>query len=81
MIGFIAIGLSLAIWRIMGHKSQSFQAAAHLFVGWLLSAWWYIPDSLDGRRWFFFWVAVALTVVEVGCFVWFRFFQEKGEVK
>jgi hypothetical protein len=72
----ILIAVALAALRIAGHKSEAFQAAAHLFVGGLLTAGWVADKS---RFWpstwkFYTWLAIALSVVEVACFIWFKFF-------
>lgn len=57
-----AIAVLLSLLRATGHKSQSFQAAAHLFVGGLLGAYF------DGWNTGFLIIAVVLTVVEIVCF-------------
>ncbi len=69
------VAVILAGIRIAGHKSQSFQAAAHLFVGGLLGA--AISELCrGGDGWKFgaaneLAVAIALSIVEVACFIWF----------
>jgi MFS family permease len=65
-----AIAFVLAALRVAGHKSQSFQAVAHLFVGGLLTEWW--VGSLSWRYSHTFWIAVSLSIVELACFLWFR---------
>lgn len=78
----ILIAVSLAALRIAGHKSEAFQAAAHLFVGWLLAGWWFSPVSYDGtgraREYdrtsgLYLTLAVVLSIVEVACALWFKF--------
>jgi hypothetical protein len=63
-IGFVSG--TLALVRMTGHKSQSYQAVAHLWVGWLIGLWMFRGDALAG------WTIVALSVIEVACFVWFK---------
>jgi len=65
--------------RIAGHTSQTYQAAAHLFVGGLFAAafvQWRMGTKLGSRvdAYRNLAIAVVLTIVEVGCFLWFRFF-------
>jgi hypothetical protein len=74
MLSFL-IAVLLAYLRIAGHKSEAFQAVAHLFVGWLLSAWWlkrsdsWISDGRDSGR-LELRLAAALSIVEIACFIW-----------
>jgi len=78
----IIIAVGLTALRIAGHKSEAFQAMAHLFVGWLIAAWWFSPASYDGsgkareydrKSGLYLWLAIVLSVVEVACFLWFKF--------
>jgi hypothetical protein len=83
MIGQIiiyAIAFILAVLRIAGHKSPTFQAVAHLFVGGLFTAAymkWKVsndgpPDyALLSVQWLG--LAVVLSLIELACFIWFRF--------
>jgi hypothetical protein len=57
---------TLAMFRMLGYKSQAFQAIAHVFVGGLLGALIAAELAICG------WLALGLSVVEVGCFLWFR---------
>lgn len=75
----IAIGVMLATLRIAGVTHESYQAAAHLYVGGLVGAWLIqrkAPDlggAVQGMGYLI--LAIALSVVEVGCALWFRFVQ------
>lgn len=73
----IAISIVLAVLRIAGIHTAAYQAAAHLFVGALIGAF-VIQWDRDGWGGYHqrlnLWLTVALSVVEVACFVWFRFF-------
>jgi hypothetical protein len=63
------VAFVLAALRIAGHKSQAFQAVAHLFVGALLGQSYY-----EGwRRSPSFWLAVVLSIIELACGLWFMF--------
>jgi len=83
----IAIALVLAGMRVAGFHDQSYQAAAHLFLGWLIGAGYFQNKSAPKGSWnapvsspegnsagLKFFLVVLLTVVEVSCFVWFKFF-------
>lgn len=73
----------LAVIRISGHTSETYQAAAHLFVGGLIAAAyinWNLPNvdiaSISNLRSIakhYAWMATGLSIVEVACFLWFRF--------
>jgi heme/copper-type cytochrome/quinol oxidase subunit 4 len=71
----IIIAIILAIVRICGHKSQAFQAVAHLFVGacfsWWLCTWTVAGVGLDDRirGGVIFCVAAALSAIELACFL------------
>jgi hypothetical protein len=67
VIAYSIIAVVLAAMRIMGHKSHSFQAAAHLFCGWLLA-----ESFLHGGQ-FELLMVITLSIVEVACFIWFHF--------
>lgn len=82
-----AISIALAAMRIAGVTHEAYQAAAHLFVGYLLGAWWIgrsealtshdgeaVFIKFDPRASLHFGLAVALSVVEVVCAVVFRVF-------
>lgn len=69
-----ACALTLAIGRIAGAKSESFQAIAHLFVGGLLGA--FLVSLDDDRRQSFrrhggfcLYLACMLVAIEVCCFL------------
>jgi hypothetical protein len=79
------VAFVLAALRIAGHKSQTFQAVAHLFVGGLFTAaWWQYGETwADGGLWGQsaavapamrkFYLAIGLSVIELACALWFRF--------
>jgi FtsH-binding integral membrane protein len=75
------IAFVLAALRVAGHKSEAFQAVAHLFVGGLFAAGWveygftWTGIKCDGGKSAMrkIWLGVALSLVEVGCFLWFKF--------
>ena len=73
----IIIALILAALRIAGVTHEAYQAVAHLFVGGLFAAGWVqgfgAHDYDEERRAMWkFGIALALTAVEVWCFVAFR---------
>lgn len=74
----IVISVVIAGLRIAGIHSALYQAAAHLFVGGLFAAWWTQRGKgfwdVDAKGFTNLLLAIALTIVEVACFVWFRFF-------
>jgi hypothetical protein len=57
----------LAAIRIAGAKSETFQAAAHLWMGALIAVWYLRYDRDDAK--IAGWLVVVLSVVEVACFV------------
>lgn len=59
----IAVSIVIALVRIAGVKHEAFQAIAHLWVGGLSGAWFVDRTKLYG------WSVVALSVVEVACFL------------
>lgn len=82
----IAVSLAFAVARIAGVIHPSFQAFAHLWVGGLFAASWYlwrtrnliVPvfNLLPYRS--VSWptaltLAVGLSLIELGCFVWDHF--------
>jgi len=62
----IIFGVILGLLRAAGHKSQAFQAVAHLYMGGLCAAWLITREPL------YAWLVVVLSIVEVICFVVFR---------
>lgn len=60
-----SIAIVLAVIRIRGYKSQTFQAIAHLFVGGLFTASWLQVNTRENLI-----LAIALSVIELGCFLW-----------
>jgi len=84
----IAISVVLAVMRIGGAHDQVYQAAAHVFIGWLIGAGYYQYSSAEWGSWnapvstptgesslWKFGLVLFLSVVEVACFIWFRFFS------
>jgi hypothetical protein len=74
------IAIALAAIRIAGHKSEAFQAVAHLFIGWLIGAGVYQRATwTEGRSVAMqkIWLAIGLSVVEVICFLIGRFFTQE----
>ncbi len=82
----LIIALVLAALRVAGHTSEAYQAAAHLFVGGLIGAWLVnvaaririragggLAHKEHRAAAFHLSLAVALSVVEVICFIVFRF--------
>ena len=81
----LIIAAVLAAIRIAGHTSEAYQAIAHLFVGGLFAAAWveYRCTWADGGLWgqdratrgamHKLYLALALSVVEVACALWFKF--------
>lgn len=59
----VLVAIVLAVLRVIGIKSQLFQAVVHLYVGGLFGSW------LFGRRKFYLWLFIALTVVETIMFL------------
>jgi len=66
----IPIAVVLAALRLMGHKDQAFQAAAHLFVGGLFVAW-FLGRPPAQARWNLA-IAVVLSVIELAAFLFSR---------
>ena len=75
----IAAAVMLAAIRIAGHKSEAFQAVAHLFVGGLFGASyvWRLDKTFTGddKSFGYLLVAVSLSVVELICFLFTRFYE------
>lgn len=68
----LAAAVALSALRIGGNVSPAFQAVAHVYVGGLIGAW------LAGQGRGYFWLAAALSALEVGCAIWFRLFARPG---
>lgn len=62
-IGLVAV--AVVALRILGLKSPSFQAVAHLYVGGLFGAW--LEAGRPARP--LLWLALLVTAVEVACFL------------
>lgn len=71
----VILSALLAYFRVRGYKSQFFQAIAHLWVGGLFAIGIWGGGRVE------LWCAVALTVVETICFLFFRFVDQEKEVK
>lgn len=63
----IAFSVALALIRAGGEMGQAFQAVAHVFVGGLFAAY------ATTKRPIHLVLAIALSVVEVACFLYFKF--------
>jgi hypothetical protein len=65
----------LGLLRFHGVTSLTFQAIAHIFEGWMFGLWYAKRSDVFTRRdsYFYLAVGVALAVVEVACFLIFRF--------
>lgn len=68
------VGVVLGVIRATGHKTQFFQAMAHLYMGGLIAAWWIGRDTLPYYGWLplYGWLVVVLSIVEVICFFVFK---------
>jgi len=76
----LLIALVLAVLRIAGHKSEAFQAIAHMYVGGLFA--WSVSEyritknkSLDAaiEAISIFVIAVVLSLIELTVALWQRF--------
>ncbi len=66
----ILIALVLALLRLHGEISQTYQAIAHLFVGFILGVWF--QRGITNKRLQFDWVGVVviiISMVELLCFI------------
>lgn len=62
----LCMAVVLAVFRMMGDKSEMLQAIAHIYMGWGLKSWWVNHEMV------WKWVVIILSVVEVGSFLAFR---------
>lgn len=62
-IGLTIIAVALGVLRVMGHKSEAFQAVAHLYVGGLFGAFF------AGRVRLYLYLAIGLSLTEAACFL------------
>lgn len=65
----LAIAVALACLRVSGEKGELFQAVAHLYVGLLIGLAWANYQFLHTPWRFYAWVALALSVIELACFL------------
>ncbi len=63
MIVNLLVAASLCIFRVIGYKSQAFQAIAHLYMGGLFMG------AYSKKSWLLWGVFTVLCVVEVFCFL------------
>jgi hypothetical protein len=78
----IIISVAMASLRIGGVSGEIFQALAHIWIGGLLSAlvllhYWpgfYFDSIVSNYHDMFMWSFWILCLVEVACFVFFKFF-------
>ena len=73
----LTICVVLGSLRVAGLTSPAFQAISHLFVGGLFGGWLVLRQEIDtvsveeaNKN---FGMAIGLSVLELGCFLWFRF--------
>jgi 1,4-dihydroxy-2-naphthoate octaprenyltransferase len=68
----VLIAVVLGGLRIVGVKHEAFQAVAHLYVGFLfgVGAATYVEGNTDRGC---LWLAIGLSVLELVCFLVFRF--------
>ena len=59
--------VALSLMRAVGFSSQPYQATAHVVVGGFVGA------AIAGKSWWYGGLAIFLSVVEVACFVAFKF--------
>ncbi len=62
----ILVAILVGLPRVLGIKTQTYQAIAHLYVGGLISSFYLTRDP--------FWIQliIGLSVLEVACFLYFR---------
>ncbi len=63
----IAVSILLVLARFHGIKTEAFQAAAHLWVGGLIVAWFMGTDK-QARK-IYGWLVIGLSVAEVTAFI------------
>lgn len=73
-LGWLAVGVALAWLRLAGVHHPAFQAIAHICVGSWLGAWamgLVVRDrcTLDVRPGYYGWLALALSLIEIGAFL------------
>lgn len=68
----ILIAVVLSGLRVAGHTSETYQAAAHLYVGALLGSAWSQGPWEPERATTKYWIAGVLIFVEVTCFLTFK---------
>jgi hypothetical protein len=59
----IIVSVVLGSFRVLGFKSEFYQATAHLWVGILIGLWCYGEKRLSP------WLVIALSILEVACFL------------
>jgi len=72
----IAVSVALAGLRIYGITNQTFQAAAHLWVGGLIVGYWTQRKTWPRDSYMCLCLSIALSVIELGCFIFDHFFRE-----
>jgi hypothetical protein len=68
----VLVAAALGSMRAAGHKSQAFQAAAHLYVGGLLGALIVVRSNQGLWDWLLVALVAILSILEVICFLVFR---------
>ncbi len=63
LVALYVLTVLVATPRVLGEHSAAYQAIAHLYVGGLVGAF------ASGRRWHYLGMAILLSLVEVGSFL------------
>jgi hypothetical protein len=71
------IAVGLALFRIYGYHSMPFPAMGHIYAGWMFGTWWTIGRffPVKQERFYYLALAVSISLVELFCFIYFRFHQ------
>ena len=75
IIAVVIAGLRISgVGQTPSLLDQSFKDAAHLFAGGMFAIWLYSRrlKPAPENRWIYLGVGIALSVVEVACFVYFK---------
>jgi hypothetical protein len=60
---YIIIAVFLGGLRILGFKSQAYQAMAHLYMGWIIAVWWLTDNPL------LLIINIVLVIIELTMFI------------
>lgn len=69
---WVLFSVFMGALRLNGHKSQTFQAIAHLVVGGFFAIW-----LVDHSQTFYLTLGVSLSILEVSAFLMFKKNKEK----